>query len=62
MSNATEPKVYTIYIYEAKDGWRWRMKPRNGLIVSDSGQAYQPERHARRAAEAVAAAKIVVAQ
>lgn len=56
-----EPRVYTIHVYEAKDGWRWRMKPRNGLKVADSGQSYQSERHARRAAEALAAAKIVVA-
>ncbi len=60
---STAPVVYTIHVYQDKGGkWRWRMKPRNGLIVADSGQEYRSERHARRAAEAVAAAKIVVAQ
>lgn len=60
---STAPVVYTIHVYQDKGTmWRWRMKARNGLIVADSGQGYRSERHARRAAEAVAAAKIVVAK
>lgn len=51
----------TIRVYEAKDGWRWRMQSRNGLIVADSGQSYRSERHARRAAVAVAERPIEVA-
>lgn len=31
--------MVTIEIYEAGDGWRWRMK-RKGRIVADSGEAY----------------------
>lgn len=50
-----------IHVYQAKDGWRWRMQSRNGLIVADSGQAYRSERHARRAAVAVAERPIEVA-
>ena len=50
-----------IHVYQAKDGWWWRMKSRNGLVVADSGQSYRSERHARRAAVAVAERKIEVA-
>lgn len=53
----------TIYVYQdKKGGWRWRMKSRNGLVVADSGQSYRSERHARRAAVAVAERPIEVAQ
>lgn len=44
-------KTYRIEVYEAKDGWRWRMKARNGRIVADSAEAYVSERNAHRAAE-----------
>ncbi|WP_082134268.1 DUF1508 domain-containing protein [Mycolicibacter heraklionensis] len=51
-----------IHVYQDKAGfWRWRMKSRNGLIVADSGQSYRSERHARRAAVAVAERPIEVA-
>jgi len=34
-------KTYTIVVYQAADGWRWRMKARNGRIVADSAEAYK---------------------
>lgn len=52
----------TIRVYQAKDGWRWRMTARNGLIVADSGQAYSQRWRAMRAARAVAATRIEVAR
>lgn len=27
-------------VYEAKDGWRWRLIATNGKIVADSGEAF----------------------
>jgi uncharacterized protein YegP (UPF0339 family) len=36
-------------IYLARDGWRWRLKARNGRIVADSGEAYTRERDAVKA-------------
>lgn len=35
--------------YEASDGWRWRLKARNGRIVADGGEAYSTEGKVRRA-------------
>jgi uncharacterized protein YegP (UPF0339 family) len=32
---------YTVSVYEAKDGWRWRVKASNGNVVADSGEAYE---------------------
>lgn len=58
-SSAMEPNI--IHIYQAEDGWRWRMKPCNGRIVADSGQAYKSRRHARRAVDSIVAREIVVA-
>lgn len=29
-----------VHIYEAKDGFRWRLRARNGRIVAESGEAY----------------------
>ena len=54
-----EPNI--IHIYQAADGWRWRMKSCNGRIVADSGQAYKSRRHARRAVDSIVAREIVVA-
>lgn len=28
-------------LYRAKDGWRWRLKSRNGRIVAESGESYR---------------------
>lgn len=33
-------------VYEAKDGWRWALKSKNGRIIADSGQAYSSKRKA----------------
>ncbi|MGW8565680.1 YegP family protein [Isoptericola sp. NPDC055881] len=38
-----------IEIYEATDGWRWRLKARNGRIVADSAEAYTRRRDVLRA-------------
>lgn len=40
-------------LYEAKDGWRWRLIASNGRIVADSGEAYHSQGNARRALKAV---------
>ena len=32
--------MLTLEIWHAKDGWRWRLKARNGKIVAESGEAY----------------------
>lgn len=37
-------------IYQASDGWRWRLKSANGKIVADSGEAYVRRAGATRAA------------
>lgn len=40
----------TFEIYEdAAEGWRWRLRARNGRIVADSGEAYRSERNVERA-------------
>lgn len=33
-------------VYEAKDGYRWRLKGGNNRVVADSGEAYDEERKA----------------
>lgn len=53
-------KTYTITVYKAADGWRWRMKAANGRLVADSGEAYVSRRAAERAAHALAGAEIIV--
>lgn len=53
-------KVYTITVYRAADGWRWRMKAANGRVVADSGEAYTSRRGAERAAYALIEAFIEV--
>ncbi len=27
-------------VWQAKDGWRWRLKSSNGRIIAESGEAY----------------------
>ena len=56
----TYPNI--IKVYKASDGWRWRLVARNGYIVADSGQKYSARWRAVRAAKAVAAAGIEVAE
>lgn len=36
-------------VYKAKDGYRWRLKTRNGRIVAESGEAYTRRADAVRA-------------
>jgi uncharacterized protein YegP (UPF0339 family) len=36
-------------VYEAKDGWRWRLVAANGRIIADSGEAYTRKHGAQRA-------------
>lgn len=35
-----------VEIYEARDGWRWRLRARNGRIVADSAESYTEHRGA----------------
>lgn len=35
-------------VYQAKDGWRWRIKSINGHITCESGEAYTSVRDACR--------------
>jgi uncharacterized protein YegP (UPF0339 family) len=58
-------KTYTVTVYKAADGWRWRMKAANGRTVADSGEAYSGEaystkRGAERAAYTMIDAEIIV--
>jgi uncharacterized protein YegP (UPF0339 family) len=36
-------------VYEAKDGWRWRLRAMNHRIIAESGEAYRRERDCWRA-------------
>lgn len=45
-------KPYTLEIYQAKDGWRWRIKAGNNKIVADSAEAYKTKRGVERAVDA----------
>jgi uncharacterized protein YegP (UPF0339 family) len=40
-------------IYNAKDGWRWRLKSLNGRTIADSAEAYTSVSNAKRAAKTV---------
>jgi uncharacterized protein YegP (UPF0339 family) len=53
-------KTYTVTVYKAADGWRWRMKAANGRTVADSGEAYSTKRGAERAAYTMIDAEIIV--
>lgn len=44
----------TFDVYQSVDGFRWRLRSRNGNIVADSGEAYTTRADARRAARSVA--------
>jgi uncharacterized protein YegP (UPF0339 family) len=33
-------KPLTFVVRKAKDGFRWRLKSRNGKIIAESGEAY----------------------
>jgi len=36
-------------VYLAVDGWRWRLKSKNGRIIADSGEAYETKDGAEKA-------------
>jgi len=40
---------YFYEYYLAPDGWRWRLKARNGRIIADGAEAYSSEAAIRRA-------------
>jgi uncharacterized protein YegP (UPF0339 family) len=46
-------RAYRITVYNAKDGWRWRMQAPNNRIVAESGEAYTRRASAVRAAKAL---------
>jgi uncharacterized protein YegP (UPF0339 family) len=35
-----------VVYYEAKDGWRWRLRAPNGKVIADSAEAYTEKRGA----------------
>ena len=41
----------TVAIYRSEDGWRWHRRASNGEIVSESGEGYVDQNHARYMAE-----------
>lgn len=46
-------KPVVQYYQDVKGEWRWRVKARNGKIISNSGEGYTTPRDARRAYERV---------
>jgi uncharacterized protein YegP (UPF0339 family) len=36
------------FIYKADDGFRWRLKARNGRLMAESGEAYASKGNAER--------------
>jgi uncharacterized protein YegP (UPF0339 family) len=52
-------RPYRITVYDAKDGWRWRMTAPNNRIVAESGEAYVRKSSALRAAESMCACMAV---
>ena len=40
-------------VYKARDGWRWRLRARNGRIIAQ-GESHTRKRDAERAADTVA--------
>lgn len=45
-------KQPTFVVYEAKDGWRWRLVARNNRTIA-TGEAHRSARDAERACKAV---------
>jgi uncharacterized protein YegP (UPF0339 family) len=33
-------KIPKVHIYPAADGFRWRLRARNGRVIAESGEAY----------------------
>ena len=47
-----------VSIYRSKDGWRWRVKGKNGRIVAASSEAFVSAYNARRNLRAVLRAMV----
>lgn len=47
----SEARPYTLTLYKAKDGWRWRLVAPNGKLTAESGEAYKRRYDCREAAE-----------
>ncbi len=45
-------------VYEARDGFRWRLLAVNGRTIAESGEAYTRERDCKRAVEIVIEATV----
>jgi uncharacterized protein YegP (UPF0339 family) len=43
--------VHLLEVYEARDGWRWRLWARNGRLVAESGEAYTSKTRCRVTAQ-----------
>lgn len=54
-------KTAKIDLYEAKDGWRWRMLAKNGRIVAESGEAYVRKAGALKAIQRMREIAVVAA-
>lgn len=53
-------KPLTLSIYQARDGWRWRLRAANGRIVAESGEAYTRKAGAIKAANRLIGAVITL--
>lgn len=42
-------KNLRVDVWQSKDGWRWRVKARNGKIVATAGEAFASKSNAKRA-------------
>lgn len=49
-----------LRVYRAADGWRWRLKARNGRIIADSGEAYTRRSDCVKVARKIASGPITV--
>jgi len=47
--------MWKFEVFEARDGWRWRLKAANGATVATSGERFDNRSNAERAAENVKA-------
>ncbi len=39
-----------LEVFQGLDGWRWRLRARNGKLIATSGEAFDSRGNARRAA------------
>lgn len=47
-------------VYQAADGWRWRLLSDNHKVMADSGEAYASKGNAKRALKRLARAAALV--